>query len=329
MALLTPLGATADRGLILATLAPSLYTPAPEVSINMPFQPDYDVVDERRAYTLTANPNSDNVPQRGVLIIHGFMGSPLSSRPLAEYLNTHGYFVHCPLLPGHGHYPNKLYKVPAKAWLAEVEEAYTWVRANVDELFIIGHSMGNVLGAHLVLKYGDISGMAMLAPVIDVPDRRLRWVKYARFFLPWYYPHKSKRESMQHLVRERVLDFDPTIDFDSPEFQAQLPEVSRVPLSGMHEMVSMIERGPELWRRLDIPVRIYAGNLDYAAPPENARKIFDLLPSQDKEITVFPQAGHELMRPFDPIHSTVWDSIAGFFDMYSAVGLARVAANMP
>jgi basic membrane protein A and related proteins len=229
MALLTPLGATADRGLILATLAPSLYTPAPEVSINMPFQPDYDVVDERRAYTLTANPNSDSVPQRGVLIIHGFMGSPLSSRPLAEYLNTHGYFVHCPLLPGHGHYPNKLYKVPAKAWLAEVEEAYTLARANVNELFIIGHSMGNVLGAHLVLKYDDIRGMAMLAPIIDVPDRRLRWVKYARFFLPWYYPHKSKRESMQHLVRERVLDFDPSIDFDSPQFQAQLPEVSRVP----------------------------------------------------------------------------------------------------
>jgi carboxylesterase len=295
----------------------------------MPFQPDYDVVDERRAYTLTANQPTGNLPQRGVLILHGFMGSPLSSRPLADYLNARGYFVHCPLLPGHGQYPNKLYKVSGRAWLAEVEEAYHLTHANVDELFIIGHSMGNVLGAHLALKYGDIWGMAMLAPVIDVPDRRLRWVKYARFFLPWYYPHKSKRESMQHLVRERVLDFDPSIDYDSPEFQARLPDVSRVPISGMHEMVSMIERGRDLWPQLNIPVRIYAGDLDYAAPPENARKIFDLLPTQDKVLTVFPEAGHELMRPFDPIYATVWESIGVFFDTHSTVGLIQVADGAP
>jgi pimeloyl-ACP methyl ester carboxylesterase len=163
----------------------------------------------------------------------------------------------------------------------------------------------------------------MIAPVIDVPDNRLRYVKYARFFLPWYYPHKSKRESMQHLVRERVLDFDPTIDYDSPEFQAVLPEVSRVPLAGMHAMVSTIGYGRKLWPRLDVPVRIFAGEDDFAAPPDNARQIYDLLPGRDKQLKVFPNTGHEMMRPFESIHQTLWEAILAFIEEHTTVGLPQ------
>lgn len=286
----------------------------------MPFQPTYEVQAERMPYTFTTD-DQPGQPRNGVLVLHGFMGSPLSSRPMAQYLNDRGYFVHCPLLPGHGSYPDKLHKVSRKLWLAEVEEAYQVARAACDNLFIIAHSMGNILGAHLTLKFGGVRGMAMLAPIIEVPDPRLRWAKYARFFVPWYYPHRSKKPSMQQLVRERVLDFDPSIDFDSPEFQRELPNVSRVPLSGMHEMVSMIDKGRTLWPRLDIPVRIHAGEDDHAAPPDNSRQIFALLPNQDKKLTVYPDVGHELMRPFEPIHQTVWASIREFFD--------RIAANAP
>ncbi len=242
------------------------------------------------------------------------MGSPLSSRALAEYLAGHGLNVQCPLLPGHGHYPDKLATAGRKQWLAEAEEAFTAARAENDELFLIAHSMGNILAAHLALKFSGVRGVAMLAPVWDVPDNRLRYVKYARYFVPWYYPHKSKRESMQQLVRERVLDFDPTIDFDSPEFQQQLPQVSRVPLSGMHGMVQIIEKGRTLWPRLTVPVRIHAGEDDHAAPPDNARQILALLPGEDKDLHVYPGVGHELMRPFEPIHKKVWEAIDSFVE---------------
>ncbi len=283
----------------------------------MPFQPDYDVHEDRRPYTLTGQSNDGH--RVGALVLHGFMGSPLSSRPLAHYLNERGLFVHCPLLPGHGSYPSAIRGATRRAWLAEAEEAYRLAREQCDDLFLIAHSMGNVLAAHVALKFGGVRGIAMLAPVIDVPDHRLRYVKYARFFMPWYYPHKSKRESMQQLVRERVLDFDPTIDFDSPEFQAQLPQVSRVPIAGMHEMVSTIEMGRKLWPRLDVPVRLFVGEDDNAAPPDNARQIYGLLPSDDKELTIYPHVGHELMRPFEPIHATVWESITTFIEAHTTL----------
>jgi carboxylesterase len=287
----------------------------------MPFQPSYDVPPERRPYHLPSALPQPPGGRVGVLFLHGFMGSPLSSRALAEYLAAHGISVRCPLLPGHGHYPDKLATANRKQWLAEAEEAFAAARAETDELFLAAHSMGNVLAAHLTLKHGGVRGMAMLAPICDVPDARLRYVKYARFFVPWYYPHKSKRESMQHLVRERVHDFDPTIDFDDPAFQAQLPQISRVPLSGMHEMVSIVNYGRKLWPRLDIPVRIFAGEDDHPAPPDNARQIFAALPTADKQLTIYPHTGHEMMRPFDPVHGEVWAAILGFIQEKSAVGL--------
>lgn len=278
----------------------------------MPFNPNYEVKDERRPYTLEVNGPRPDSRKIGVLVLHGFMGSPLSSRPMAEFLNSNGIFVHCPLLPGHGSYPGELRRATGASWLAEAEEGYHLVRQNCDELYLIGHSMGNILGAHIAVKYGDAQGIAMLAPVFCPPDSRLNWVRYIRFFVPWYYPHKSKKESMQQLVRERVLDFDPTVDFDSPEFQAQLPQISRVPLASMHEMVAMIKRGRKLWPRLDIPARIFAGEIDNAAHPDNARRIFSLIPNKNKKLTIYPDVGHELMRPFEPIHTTVWNAIASF-----------------
>ena len=41
----------------------------------------------------------------GVLLVHGFTGSPSSMRPWAEYLNQKGFTVRVPLLPGHGTKP--------------------------------------------------------------------------------------------------------------------------------------------------------------------------------------------------------------------------------
>ena len=85
----------------------------------MPFQPTYDVPSERRPYQLPSALPQPPGRRIGVLFLHGFMGSPLSSRPLAEHLTAHGLTARCPLLPGHGHFPDKLATAGRKQWLAD------------------------------------------------------------------------------------------------------------------------------------------------------------------------------------------------------------------
>ena len=58
-------------------------------------------------------------------------------------------------------------------------------------------------------------------------------------------------------------------------------------------------------QRLDLPVHIYAGEEDSAAPPDNARRIFAELPNANKELTIYPHTGHEIdvykrQRPGSP-----------------------------
>lgn len=288
----------------------------------MPFAPTYAVPAERRAYTeLSRVENEDG--RIGLLMLHGFLGSPLSSHPMATYLAEHGVSVHCPLLPGHGHYPDKLHKIPRQAWLAEAQEVFETVQSQYDELFLMGHSMGAVLAAHFCQKNPEVRGLIMLTPLYESPDDRLNWMKILRFVMPWFYPHKMR--SMRALVRERVLDFDPTIDFDNPEFQQhELPKVSRVPTGALAEMVKMAEYGRTLWPKLTTPSIIFRGGHDPAVKPGSIDTLYEILPGPHKKLKTFPEAKHEPMRPFDPAHKELWFQALEFIRTYSKIGLTTI-----
>jgi carboxylesterase len=276
----------------------------------MPFQPEYEVRKDRRAYTLPGG-------RVGCLMLHGFMGSPTSSRPLADYLAGRSITMHCPLLPGHGELPNKLYQISHQDWIAEAEEGLAFLRQQCDEIFVMGHSMGTVLGAFLVDKYRSFRGLIMLAPLYDVPDSRIRLLRFLRYVMPWFYPMKFKR--LHKLVEERIHDFDPSLDLRSPAVQERLPELTRVPTSGMDEMRKMADIGQKLWPKIDIPAVIFQGGRDIAVKDGNAQQIYDLLPNHDKTLRLFPEAGHELMRPFDPTHAQVLPQIYDFIAARSSL----------
>jgi carboxylesterase len=288
----------------------------------MPFEPDYFVPEDRRAYSIDAG-------SVGCLMLHGFMGSPTSSMPLAAYLAERQISMRCPLLPGHGELPNKLYKVPYQAWIDEAEEALAVLRQRCDKIFLMGHSMGTVLSAYLIHKYPDIKGIIMLAPLYDVPSRAIKLTRFLRPIVPWFYPLRFKR--MTRLVHERIHDFDPTLDLDDPAVQARLPEMTRVPTSGIDEMRKMADIGRGLWHQIDVPALIFQGGKDIAVSPGNAQSIYDLLPNTDKKLHLFPKAGHELMRPFEPVHEEVWTAVYAFIQQRSSLEasyeLAQINAN--
>ena len=71
------------------------------------------------------SPGSGANKEIGILLVHGFTGSPASMRPWAEYLNQRGYTVKVPLLPGHGTTPEDLNLVKWEEWPAKVCLLYT------------------------------------------------------------------------------------------------------------------------------------------------------------------------------------------------------------
>lgn len=271
----------------------------------MPFKPDYEVPPERRAYTFQAG-------LTGCLMLHGYLGSPASSRPLAQYLADHGITVHCPLLPGHGNFPNKLYKINRRAWFDEATEAFATINELCDEVFLMAHSMGTVLSAYLIGQSPEVNirGVIFLAPATELPDRRLLAVSVARYVMPWLYPMRLKR--LRPVATARLHEFDPNMNLEDLEIQAKLPELTKVPVGSIDEMRKVLAKSKGLWPQIIQPAIIFHGDQDDVVKVESTRKVFDALASEDKRLEIIPGGGHELMRPFDPVHSTVWSSILEF-----------------
>jgi carboxylesterase len=85
----------------------------------------------------------------GVLISHGFTGTPQSMRPWAEHLAAEGYSVRLPRLPGHGTTWQEMNGTAWTDWYDEVRRGYDELAARCDTVFACGLSMGGTLVTRL------------------------------------------------------------------------------------------------------------------------------------------------------------------------------------
>ncbi|MBO0709516.1 MAG: esterase, partial [Candidatus Dormibacteraeota bacterium] len=70
--------------------------------------------------TLAARPELTGGRRIGVLLSHGFTGSPASLRPWGEALAEHGYGIAVPRLPGHGTTWQDCNRSTRQDWYGEV-----------------------------------------------------------------------------------------------------------------------------------------------------------------------------------------------------------------
>ncbi len=94
---------------------------------------------------LPARPELTGGRRVGVLLSHGFTGSPASMRPWGECLAERGYAVEVPLLPGHGTTWQELNITTWDDWYAEVDPAFEKLAAENDAVVVGGLSMGGAL----------------------------------------------------------------------------------------------------------------------------------------------------------------------------------------
>lgn len=103
----------------------------------------------------------------GVLISHGFTGSPQSIAPWAEYLHAAGLTVRCPLLPGHGTNWREMNQTRWQDWYQMVTAEWDELRTELGDrpLFAMGLSMGGTLVTRLAQQRGDqLAGLVLVNP---------------------------------------------------------------------------------------------------------------------------------------------------------------------
>jgi carboxylesterase len=113
----------------------------------------------------------------GVLLCHGFTGTPQSMRPWGEYLASRGYTVRVPLLPGHGTTWQEMNRTRWEDWYSCIDTAFRELHETCQRVVVGGLSMGGALALQLAQEHGPrISGLVLVNPAVKFDDPRTRLV---------------------------------------------------------------------------------------------------------------------------------------------------------
>jgi carboxylesterase len=114
----------------------------------------------------------DGSTEIGVVVCHGFTGSPHSMRQWAQHLAGEGWSVRLPRLPGHGTHWKDANRTTWQDWYGTVDKAFVELKGRCARVFVCGLSMGGGLALRLAEQHGkDVAGVVVVNPSVIL----VRW----------------------------------------------------------------------------------------------------------------------------------------------------------
>lgn len=193
----------------------------------------------------------------GVLMCHGFLGTPQSMRDLGQAIADKGYTVACPRLPGHGTHFKDLERFSSSDWFARIERAYVELKESCSTIFVIGQSMGGTLTLDLASRCNDITGILLLNPAIDIPA------------------FETYREGAASGY----------VDEDKPDIKkADAVEITynEAPVKAYHELLRYMDSVEPKLAEIHCPVVAFQSLEDHVVPPSNTDYILSTVQSETK-----------------------------------------------
>jgi esterase/lipase len=128
----------------------------------------------------------------GVLLCHGFTGTPQSMRGWGEHLAAAGFTVRCPLLPGHGTRWQDANASTEDDWYGELSAALDDLRARCTAVVVAGLSMGGTLALRLAERRpDDVDALVLVNPSLLTERRDARLLPLLAKLTPAWAPIAS------------------------------------------------------------------------------------------------------------------------------------------
>ena len=176
----------------------------------------------------------------GVVLSHGFTGSPHGLRAWAQALAAAGFAVRMPLLPGHGTRWQDLNRTRWQQWHGALDEAYLELDAQCDQVFAAGLSMGGALALRIAATR-PVAGVLLVNPGLTVDDPRAPLAG----------------------ILKLVLKSTPAIGNDILKAGMDEGAYTRTPVAGAHELNKMFKDTVRLLPRVTAPVQVYRSTVDH------------------------------------------------------------------
>ncbi|MBQ9364758.1 MAG: alpha/beta fold hydrolase [Schwartzia sp.] len=210
----------------------------------------------------------------GVLLLHGFTGSPSEMRLYGEYLNKAGYTVMGVRLTGHGTSVGDMEHATGDDWMRDALDGHSMLSGLVSRVAVVGLSMGALLAMRLSTMRPIWRTVSLAAPIIFSAQRDLH-------LLP---PRDEARGKFLPKAPKRMTGIEPKhrVCYRS------------IPLVSIHELLAVIESAKASLHEVRSPLLVVQSERDHTVNPESARYIMDHVGSPDKQLLWLRQSGHRL-----------------------------------
>jgi carboxylesterase len=205
-----------------------------------------------------AEPFTHDGGSTGVLLCHGFTGSPQSLRPWAEYLAAEGLSVSLPRLPGHGTTWREMGRTRWEDWFAEVSRAFEDLSKRAGEVFVMGLSLGGCLGLRLAeVEGGTVRGLVLVNPSLTADSKLFMLAPVMKYLVP----------SLKGITDDIKKPFVTELGYDRVPVRAAatLPQLWKVTAEGLGTLTQ--------------PVLAFRSTEDHVVGPASMQVLRDGLPA--------------------------------------------------
>ena len=208
---------------------------------------------------------------KAILIIHGFAGGTYDEEYLANYLEYNKHFdVFIFTLPGHDVKDKR--KATCEEWMDESEnQLKKLIKKKYKDIYLIGHSMGGVIAAHLAKKYSEVKKVVLVAPAFT--------------------SLASKEEGGVLSAITKLPDI-----IKAYSYNELVTRVSKLPFRSEKEFFKLIETYKGDVNDITIPIMFVHGTIDQLVPYKSSEKIYDSLNSNKKVFLTINDYYHDVFK---------------------------------
>lgn len=198
----------------------------------------------------------------GILLVHGFTGSPAAMRPWAEFFGARGYTVRVPRLPGHGREWQDLNKVAWTDWTDRVVVELEELEKTCDKVFIFALSMGGGNALYVAAHHADrIAGLVLVNPMIHIPG-------FAAKFAPLVAKFRTHLKTVGgDIKRPGVSEWS----YDA------------LPTKGVVQLAKLLKSSRSTLGMVKAPLMLFHSVEDHVLPVTNTEIIMDEIGSPRKQ----------------------------------------------
>lgn len=237
----------------------------------------------------------------GVLLLHGFTGTPQAMRYLSRELHQAKFTVSVPVIKGHGTHVEDLEQTEWQDWYRSAEAAFHELKSQCKVVMVAGLSMGGLLAARLAHHHpGTIKALGLMATPLFLDSFLIDMV----FPTIWKTPLK-KFYKYQTKYQPAIKD---------PGARRRYQAYSKIPVASVAALLELQKKvRPEL-KHIRQPSMIIHSLYDETVPYGNVDYIKATLASKEIKTVTLKKSNHIITVDYEK--DVVAKQLIRFFKKY-------------